>query len=162
MAFRNRLNLPVICAASLLWWSCNTGLTTKNQDTASKTDSITSSPLPEAPVPDDFIKDLQSMATDIVVVQLIKVDSTYESIKIFNGIIIKAYKGDLKPGAKISYAGMSEKNYGQHPADTLVAFLKQSSKPLNTFKNVKIYYSTVEENAAIKYSNDIDSLLKKQ
>jgi len=109
--------------------------------------------------PKVFILDLKATATIIISLQLKKVDTVTGATKIFSGIVLKNYKGDLQQGSTIAYAGMSEKKYSQNSLDTLVVFLRKHKKPLLHIKHKNIYYSTVEENAMIEPYSNLDSLL---
>jgi hypothetical protein len=112
--------------------------------------------------PVSFVKDLKKKASDVVEVQFIRVDSVYNSMKIFRTKVIKTYKGKLKEGELLSYVGMSERQYGASPKDTITAFLYKSEKPLKNFVDKNLYYSTVEENGQMPSSRFLDSLLKKK
>lgn len=109
--------------------------------------------------PDNFVKDLKSNASDITLVTLTKVDSVFNAIKVFHAKVIKTYKGDLRSGEILKYIGMSELVYAKVPSDTLVVFLTKHQKALPHLTS-KVYFSTVEENAAIQPSARLDSLLK--
>ena len=112
--------------------------------------------------PVSFVKDLEKKASDVVKVQFIRVDSVYNSLKIFRTKVIKTYKGKLKEAELLSYVGMSERQYGASPKDTITAFLFKSQKPLKNFVDKNLYYSTVEENGQMPSSRFLDSLLKKK
>lgn len=112
--------------------------------------------------PVSFVKDLEKKASDVVKVQFIRVDSVYNSMKIFRTKVIKTYKGKLKEAELLSYVGMSERQYGPSPKDTITAFLYKSQKPLKNFVDKNLYYSTVEENGQMPSSRFLDSLLKKK
>ena len=100
--------------------------------------------------PKAFILDLKATASIIISLQLTHVDTVTGATKIFSGIVLKNYKGDLQQGSAIAYAGMSEKKYSQNFLDTLVVFLTKHKKPLLKIRRKNIYYSTVEENAMIQ------------
>lgn len=112
--------------------------------------------------PEEFIEDLKKQATDIALVRLVRVDSVYGATKVFEAAVIKSYKGKLSGHETTSYAGRSEKNYPKMLSDTLVVFLIKHKKPLANLNVPNVYYSCVEDNAAIEPTPYLDSLLKKK
>jgi hypothetical protein len=115
----------------------------------------------EAFPPTEFINDLKVKASDIVLVSLTRVDSVGQAFKVFSGKVIETYKGNSKINASIAYTGMSEKMYQQHPVDTVIVFLVKHKVALTSIKIANVYYSTIEENAVLKPTTRLDSLLKK-
>lgn len=116
----------------------------------------------EEPYPSrSFISQLQVKSSDVVKIKLTRVDSIYLAIKIFRGIVMKVYKGKLKAGQQLSYISMSDRRCRNPPADTLVAFLFKSKKPMPNLPFKDIYHETVEENGMMGYTERVDSLATK-
>ena len=147
--------LNVFC---LFLLTCQPGKTKNSEKSLSLADSD-SMKLDETIPPTAFILDLKANAAIIISLQLTKVDTARGATKIFSGIVLKNYKGDLQRGSAIAYAGMSEKKYAQNSLDTLVVFLTKHKKPLLYVRHKNIFYSTVEENAMIQPYSNLDSLL---
>jgi len=138
--------------------ACQPGQTAKTGKQTSVTDTGSFKSTVTIP-PDAFILDLEAIATTILSLQLIKVDTVRGTTKIFTGIVLKNYKGDYQEGSTIYYAGMSEREYRNDLLDTVVVFLMKHKKPLPNLNRKEIYYSTVEENAIIEPYSKLDSLL---
>ncbi|NQX41212.1 hypothetical protein HQN84_20345 [Pedobacter steynii] len=145
-----------------------------NQDTIQKDSSIVqrdsttkaqTRPQPVAEtvhLPESFYKDIQLMATDIVRVKFLKVDTFKYNVKVYRTQVLKVYKGKLKTAQFLDYAGRSERNFGSNPTDTVIVFLYHHKKPLEHFEDKNLRYSVVEDNATVDNSKYIDSLLKKR
>ncbi len=111
--------------------------------------------------PKEFVFNLKAKSDVVAKVRLTSVDSIYLSIKILNAVVLKAYKGKVTRGQKISFATMSETYYPENPQDTMHVFLTQSAKPLSSFSPREVYFTTADEIGILRDHSRIDKLLTK-
>jgi hypothetical protein len=111
-------------------------------------------------LPESFYKDIQSQATDIVRLRFLKVDTIKYFVTVYRTQLLKVYKGKLKTGQFLDYAGRSERTFSSNPIDTVIVFLYHHKKPLEHFEAKNLHYSVIEDNATVENSKYMDSLLQ--
>ncbi len=145
---------------TFVFGSCNQ--TTTGQDNNKNKDSIINSKAPQAkpkPVdpPESYVKSVMEEAEYIALINITSADSINQGIKVFNGKVLKSFKGKLKAGDLVSYFTINEMKHNGIHNDTLAVFLQRETEP-EIIKGKNIYFNAVD-NSSFEYTRFIDSLL---